>query len=1052
MFLLKHPLWRILVSAAFLSTMLSADPIADVTRSFVLEAGDAGTTLKLFAKQAELSIVYDPRIVKGVETNVVVGLLIPQDALERMLAGTLLVFDEDSETGAFAVTRSEIPSLGLTHTTPETPTIQDNRMNAKKNNLLNTIAVMLTLGIGGGQTNLSGQENDSVGPTVDLDEFVVESGIAASQQRSVEVKRASTSFIDAISAEGLGRFPDENVAESLQRISGVQINRNRGEGRTVNIRGLPSNFTFVMFNGRTLSSALGAGPDNQIDRSFDFTTLPSEFVSTLKVYKTPTADMEEGGLSGTIDVETASAFDIGDRSVAASVQGAWESNSGEISPRASLLFSDIFAEGKVGLSVGVAYTKREPETHSNNGGFTNRTESQGLQSSGGPVDFNGDGVIDPNLTVRVPGGQFLNIYKEERVRESTIASLEFRPSDNVDFFVEAFYSKLDVESIRYENLHRWINAQGIDPTGSTLVENLGPFNYTTIIDGTGVDLRGGSRFEDREGDILSLSAGGEYRGESWTISGEISKSDSKQFGDNLNIADIARGSIKYDNTLSSDGPAVTYEDGFEEGRFDPNNFQLASLNGGFQRERTDDLYDARIDFEKQTDWNVLNAIKFGAKLSNRKQDGDNGRLVIGGSAFSDLVGGLPEGPGGPGTFSAAPFMQLIESGNGSFLSSFSGHKLFPQTWLGSDTRSFLENYTDDELIAAGNFTNAVTGIVDVEEDVLAGYLMAEFKTDDGHVSGNFGVRAVKTDQTSIGNAPDITKITLEPEAGAVTTIPPGEDVSVDRSYTELLPSANLRIDITDDVVMRFSASRTMARPNLTQISPITTANGNSQTITRQNPSLDPFLANNFDLSAEWYFSDDGIFSFSAFHKDIVSLIRNETSTVDLPITILLSDGTSFIEDREFTVNEPVNGGGVNVKGFEMTFQQPLGFLPVDGFGVLANYTFIDNSDPLQLTAASEHNYNVSGYFERERIGIRLSYTWRDGFLTNPGTATGDGTMADAYGVLDGNITYKINQNLSLVLEAINIMDEADVSRTLTGLPTSYFDSGRRVLLGARASF
>ena len=127
-------------------------------------------------------------------------------------------------------------------------------------------------------------------------------------------------------------------------------------------------------------------------------------------------------------------------------------------------------------------------------------------------------------------------------------------------------------------------------------------------------------------------------------------------------------------------------------------------------------------------------------------------------------------------------------------------------------------------------------------------------------------------------------------------------------------------------------------------------------------------------------------------------------------------------------------------------------MPVEGFGVLANYTFIDNSDPTQLTAASKHNYNLSAYYEHGPVGVRFSYTWRDGFLSNPGSATADGAMEDAYGVLDGNITYTISENLSLVVEAINILDEADVSRTLTGLPTSYFDSGRRLLFGVRARF
>ena len=191
---------------------------------------------------------------------------------------------------------------------------------------------------------------------------------------------------------------------------------------------------------------------------------------------------------------------------------------------------------------------------------------------------------------------------------------------------------------------------------------------------------------------------------------------------------------------------------------------------------------------------------------------------------------------------------------------------------------------------------------------------------------------------------------------------------------------------------------------------------------------------------------------TGFYKDIVSLIRNDSSLVNLPIIILLSDGSSSIENREFTVNQPVNGGGVNLQGFEFSYQQPLDFLPIEGFGVLGNYTFIENSDPTQLTAASKHNFNVSSYYETERLGFRLSYTWRDGFLTNPGSPTGDGTRASPFGVLDGNFTFNVNERVSLVFEAINILDEADVRQTLTGLPNSFSDSGRRILFGVKSRF
>ena len=925
---------------------------------------------------------------------------------------------------------------------------------SKRSDWLSILAIVLTFAIGGGINGLNGQDDSASDDAIELEALAVDGGIAFSRKRSIEVKRVSDNFVDAISAEGLGRFPDENVAESLQRIAGVQINRERGEGRTVNIRGLPSNFTQVFFNGRTLSSALGPAGAT-VSRSFDFQALPSQFISTLKVHKTPTADMEEGGLSGVVDVETASAFDFGKRVVALSAQTAWESNSGKYSPRASLLFSDIFADGKVGLALGLAYTERRPETHQAGGGFLRRNEVQGLQSSPS-IDWNGNGELESDYYVRVLGSQTLHNYKETRERNSAIAKLEYRPNDDLDLFLETFYSEVIVASSRYENLHRFQNAEGLDPNGNTGIitrsDVHGTHDYLNPIDAIRVDLRGGSRFEDRSGDLTSISAGGELRRGDWTISAEVATTDSTQSGNDLNVAPIARVSLSADLLAHPDVSALRYEDGFEQERFNPEIFQFASLNGPFQRDLSDELFDARLDFEKQVGWNSINTLKFGFKHSDRAQDKSNGRLVINGARMNALIG-LPEGPGGPGSFSAAQFMQLVEPGNGRFLDSFGGHSIFPNEALHTDTRGFLANYTEEELAAAGVVTNAVTGIIDVEEQVFASYGMIEFGSSDGAISGNFGVRFVDTDQTSRGNEPDITKITVQPEAGNVTTIPAGEAVTVDRSYSEFLPSANLKMEVSDDVTLRFAASRTMARPDLGQITPIATANGNSAVITRQNPYLDPFLSNNFDVSTSWFVGEEGLFSVNLFYKDIVSLITQDSSQQDLPVTFLLdSTGETFVEDKEFTVNQPINGTGVNVKGYELSYQRPLNFLPVEGFGMLANYTFIDNSDPTVLTAASRHNYNLSGYYEKGKWGVRLSYTWRDQFLTSPGNANADGVMRDEFGILDGNITYNLTENVSLVLEAINLTDEARIQHTLTGLPSQYQDSGRRILFGARARF
>lgn len=891
----------------------------------------------------------------------------------------------------------------------------------------------------------------------ELEEVVV-MGIRSSLQRAVDIKRESATIVDAISAEDVGKFPDLNLAESLQRITGVQIARLRGEGRTVNIRGLPSEFSRVQLNGRTLPSALHAGEsvaDSAASRSFDFTALPSEFVRTLEVHKAPTAYLQEGGLSGTIVVRTPRPFDYNERRISGSAQAAWNSNSNETSPRLSGIYSDVFGDGQWGISVGVAHFERRPETHELNlTGFNNsRTEDTGTTTSGGPLDFNGNGVIDPGLLVEIPDLVFLNLFTEERKRSSAFAAFQARPTDNLELTVDAYYTELDFQASRFENLYIPRLALGPTVPEGIVTQTVNGNERAVRFEADNTDLRGGSRFDDRQGETLSAAAGLRYETGPWSILGEIAISESEQIRDNLNIANIALGRVAIDAGVDPEMVSVIHGAGFEQGRLDPNNFRIASLNGEFQRKSRDHQDDFGLDIERELDFGALSKLKFGARYTAREQFQDNGRLVVPAPAFADLVGGLPEGPL-PGSVSAAPFMMLIEPSNGSFLGAYSGTAVFPQQWLGSNTAGFLETVSDAELIAAGNFTNDPSGIVDVEEDVTAAYAMVDFGDADGLLSGNFGVRVVQTKQTSRGSVPDLTGITFQPEASEITTIPILSGVTVEHEYTDVLPSANLRLNLTDDLVLRFAANRTMSRAPLTDVSPSASANGTAATISQKNPYLDPFRSNNFDVSAEWYLAGGGLLSAAYFYKDIVSLVTLETRSETLPVLVIFGDGSTLVEPLDFQITTPVNGSGVTVEGVELAYQQ--WFENLSGFlrntGVSANYTYIGNSNEELLTGSSKHNYNVAALYESERFALRLSYTWRDDFLISPTAGFGDGVGAKARGTLDGNIAYNINENFSVVLEAINILDDADLEGFLIGFPKEFTDIGRSVLIGARATF
>jgi iron complex outermembrane receptor protein len=875
---------------------------------------------------------------------------------------------------------------------------------------------------------------------------IVVTGIRSGIEQAVRIKRNADSIVDVISSEDIGRYPDVNVAESVQRISGVQINRTRGEGRSVNIRGLPDTFTLVTLNGRSVPNALNdlfAG----FSRSFDFSALPPEFVRTLEVYKSPTADLEDGGLSGTVNVRTPRALDIGRRVLTLSAQAEHESNSGKVSPRISGLFADSFLDGRLGITLGGSYTERRPQTHQVETGWNTVTEAQGVPLGGGDDDLNGDGRIDPDRLVRIPGLIIHDMFTERNRRLSGIASVQFRPSDQLELYADAFYTRVKVEAVRQENWQNFAGSSGVIASKTQVLDGVETATDFTV---SNIDLRDGGRYQDRNGYIRSFVVGGKFESDGWTVVLDGSEQRSRQVRNTLNIADSITGTVRVVAKPGDSIPSITYLDGFDTRKLDANNFRLLSLNGELDRVTSDRLRDVKLDVRRDLGDRGVTALRAGVKYSDRAVYADNKTLTIAAAGVSQLYGGLPAGPLA-GSFSAAPFMIPIRAGSGSFLGSYDGDASFPQYWLGSDARSFVKNFSKEQLIAAGNYTNDATGILDVKEKTLALYARADLAF--GKLTGNIGLRAVRTSQTTSGVSPDLNGITVEVETGMTTRVPAASPLVVKRSYWDFLPSLNLKYEVTDKLQLRFSASRTITRPNLADISPTTTANGNGLTVTRNNPYLDPFRANNVDATVEYYFGQDSLVGASLFYKNLESLIRREISIQSLPVSYIRTTGTTTIQ-TDFTVSQLVNGSGVDLKGLELYFQQAFTWLPrpLDGLGLIANYTYIDNSDPTQLTAASKHNYNLTGYYEKGPVAARVSYSWRSSYLASAAVAPVMGRINRAFGTLDASLSFRVTPQASIVLEAVNLLDRDEIVEYTTGLPANYLDSGRRLFGGVRVTF
>jgi iron complex outermembrane receptor protein len=893
---------------------------------------------------------------------------------------------------------------------------------------------------------------------------VVVSGVRKSLENAIDSKRSADTVVDAISAEDVGKFPTENVAESLQRVAGVQIARFRGEGQNVTIRGLPTDYTLVQLNGHTLTSALGPSSAG-INRSFDFTILPAEFVSKLEVYKGPTADLEEGGLAGTVIARTVRPLDVGRRKFAGTFEGANESNRDKWSPRASAFYTDVFADNTLGVSLGASYTRKLTETDEQRVTRYRRVP----EAAQGGLDLNGNGIVEDGK-----GGRPLNpppyamldqiiqsLDREEHKRKTGMATVQFRPNEHWDFIADGFYSKIDILAPSYTDLLRI--GIGLKPGGpvvpSSVVLDQRPGNSSAVGDKgqavnmlesaefQGVDERGDGRTETRNGDLVSLSLGGTYHtDEGLRITTEVGHSRATQVRSNPLLENTRFADLIYD--VRTDPDIVSFHRGGNDdaARLNPATFSLLSFNGEWGRRRQDEDNDLSVDVDKDLKWGWLDSVMLGSRAAERKVYEDNRRIAgTSGQLASLWAGGAPN-----------LFLKEVSPSSGQFMGADGATSgLFAQSWLVNDPIAFIKAYGADRIESLSTVTNDPSGISNVRERTGALYLRANFMRPTGKLSGNIGVRVVRTEQTSVGVAPDLTGITFEPQAGSVTRVPAAGPLTIERSYVDVLPSLNLKLDLTDDFVMRFAASRTMSRPTLTQISPSVTASGATQSLTANNPQLDPFRSNNFDVSAEWYFEQGGLLATTVFYKDIVSLILRQQTQIPLTITQINGDGSRQPVNQIWTLSSLVNGPGTSVTGAELSYQQNFTFLPspFDGFGVLANYTYMQSHGSQPLQGASKNNYTGTVYYEKSRFGGRLAYTYRGKFYSTTEGTTQDQVIQQPFGTLDANLSFNVTSYLSLVLEATNILQDTDRQRfEPLNLTADYLDNGRRVLFGARASF
>jgi iron complex outermembrane receptor protein len=854
-----------------------------------------------------------------------------------------------------------------------------------------------------------------------VEELVV-TGIRASQQASIETKRQENAVVDVLTAQDVGKFPDKNVAEALQRIPGVVLNREFGEGERVSIRGTAPNLNRTLLNGHALATADWFILDQlAATRSFNFLMLPSEIINQTKVFKSPTADLEEGGIGGTIDIITRKPLDLPSMYVSASLQGAWTENSEKLDPQASGLFSWKNADATFGVLVAGIYQERN-------------IRRDGIEVLG---YIDGPGGVD------VPGLIGSALFEQERIRKGGNFAVQYAPNDALDVTLSGLYSKFGADNFNQNYLAWSSNALG---GGGTLTN-------ATIQDGTAVAGRitrpgpnaRGAVFDaiDRlaDADTRNIDLDVTYRpSEDWELHFRVGYTDAS--GDTRSQPFFEAAAVTgFDYDLRGGTPRVTFLD------IDPTDptdmlFDFGSLH---QITNDDEETYAYFDGSRMVTYGPLKAIRFGAKFTDHDRQTDFQATTFG-SFFLPLLN-----TGCGGACDTSDFAGGLTPSD--FLSDVAVNGTLRRYWQ-VDKKKLEQIYFGMPASARARIP-LYSEIFGVGEKTYGGYLMGEFEGDGWR--GNAGVRVVETRQSSTGFAVDLAPGD-SPSTEVSNAFGAFQRVDVKRSYTDILPSANFAFDLSPELVLRVAAARTMARPDFTDVAPRVTLNPGALTGSGGNPSIDPYRANQFDVSVEWYPGEATIVAAALFYKDIQSFITDtpstevfaiETQTPNLARCTPVGGGNPDLYNCQFSINRRSNGGGGRVQGVELNAQAPLW----NGFGVQANYTYSDakanSGDP--IPGNSKHQFNLVGYYENERLSVRLAYSRRSKFFITFDRASP--LNQDGLESLDASVNFNLTDNIALTLDAVNLTDEEIVQYSGSkSRPRAIYDNGRQVYGGFRVKF
>ena len=868
-----------------------------------------------------------------------------------------------------------------------------------------------------------------------VDEIVV-TGFRSSLQQALSIKRNEAGAVDAILAEDIADFPDQNLAEAIQRLPGVTIDRVNGQGTTISVRGLGSDFTRTRINGLEAQAANGGSRN----RSFDFSMFASELFNSIRVRKTQSAEIEEGSLGATVDLQTGRPLDFNESGFrsALSAQASYNDLSETTIPRLAGLLSWSNEDQTFGALLSVAYSERAPVLGSFNTTRWQRGDAANVNpTTGSPYGrgANFGGCIPCTTTAqrtevlnafypRIPRYTLGETFED---RLGMTAALQWRPRETTEVNLDLLWSRFNSET-ESPNIEAWSFSRAavnqVVVRDYAIDASRNAFSYG-VFDNMIVAAENGFSRNESNFYQASLNARHDFTDRlHGTLKLGVNRSEART---PLNVAyrfeTAANNTYTFDARENNRQPLLDYGFDVTSGqRFTLVNATRSSGGGNFENNVAAGAlaYDwtDSISFKLGGEYRTYAFETFGLARPNASPTGVNRIVGVDGVGRVVDIAGYVDAPSGTDLRFIVPDIDALAR--------------------------TLTNYNDPLL------PNRSEREVDETDNGI--FFQTDFNTMLGSwvVRGNAGIRYATTEVTAKGW-----------QTITVGGVPAYNYVTTDNDYSDTLPSFNLAIEPREDLVIRLGAAKVMSRPTLGDLTPGGSVAPTTRTVSYGNPLLNPFRATNYDASIEWYFQNEGLLAVAVFHKEIDSFITSVTeglayNTLGLPLELL--QGAAQPTDI-FQVTRRINGDGGTLDGVELQYQQPFTFLPGfwSNFGFVGNVTWVDSdvgygtAGRNRLTGQSKNTMNATLYYEDGPFQARVSAAHRSQYLLSfPGANGNSEEGVNDTTNIDFSMSYDFTDSMTVSLEGINLTDEY-VDRYVDALDrvSDYRHTGREVAIGLR---